>query len=74
MAKKIKPRPSGKLPKFKQNFGLLAEDIQFLDELSKQRRITDPYSSSKSAILHDALMLLKRQMGADHSPRASAAA
>lgn len=74
MAKRTKPRPSGKLPKFKQNFGLLAEDIQFLDEVAKKRRITDPYTASKSAILHDALMLLKRQMGADHPPRASAAA
>lgn len=75
MAKRAQSRPSGKLPKIKQNFGLLPEDIQFLEEVAKKRRITDPFTASKSAILHDALNLLRRHMGADHHPpRASAAA
>lgn len=74
MAKKARPRPSGKTPKIKQNFALLPEDSQFLEEVVKKRRISDPFAASKSAILHDALVLLKRQMGADHPSRASAAA
>lgn len=70
MAKRTRSRSSsGKPRKIKQNFGLLAEDIEFLDQVLQERRITDPYGASKSQIMHDALMLYKRHL----TPKASAA-
>lgn len=62
MAKRTRSRPSGKPLKIKQNFGLLAEDVEFLNQVLKERRISDPFGASKSQIMHDALMAYKRQL------------
>lgn len=48
------------IEKIKTNSRLLPQDVAFLDQEIERRKLIDPYSATKSEILHDALKALAR--------------
>lgn len=74
MALKKRGRPKGRIKpeKTKTNFGLLPEDIAYLDELLAERVKIDPYGASKSQVIHEVLVFYRQHHRAaqpDGKPR-----
>lgn len=78
MALKKRGRPKGRVKpeKTKTNFGLLPEDIAYIDELLAERVKIDPYGASKSQVIHEVLVFYRQHHKAaqpDGKPRLATA-
>lgn len=68
MALKKRGRPKGRVKpeKTKTNFGLLPEDVAYIDELFAEKVKIDPYGASKSQVIHEVLVFYRQ-----HRPKAA---